>query len=106
MTNHKRFCRTATFLILRLFFSSGTVYQVSYSFLGVLGLTKSFADISAARHADLLFVKVKGDGENDLSSYCNREGIKHVLFEDFSRALPVVQSIVAGNKTATEVLGG
>ncbi|KAG6907613.1 hypothetical protein DXG01_008190 [Tephrocybe rancida] len=63
------------------------------------------SDISAAKHADLLFVKVKGDGENDLSSYCTREGIKHVLFEDFSTALPVVQSVVAGKKTVAEVLG-
>ncbi|KAG6865495.1 hypothetical protein C0991_002093 [Blastosporella zonata] len=63
------------------------------------------SDISAAKHADLLFVKVKGDGENDLSSYCTREGIKHVLFEDFSKALPVIQSVVAGKQTVAEVLG-
>ncbi|KAG6872469.1 hypothetical protein C0995_009468 [Termitomyces sp. Mi166 len=64
------------------------------------------SDISAARHADLLFVKVKGDGENDLSTYCTREGIKHMLFEDFSHALPVVQSVVAGETTVAKVLGG
>ncbi|KAG6844499.1 hypothetical protein H0H87_006385 [Tephrocybe sp. NHM501043] len=62
------------------------------------------SDISAAKHADLLFVKVKGDGENDLSSYCTREGIKHVLFSDFSKALPVVKSVVTGEKTLKEVL--
>ncbi|KAF5378868.1 hypothetical protein D9615_006925 [Tricholomella constricta] len=63
------------------------------------------SDISAAKHADLLFVKVKGDGENDLASYCNKEGIKHVLFEDFSKALPVVQSVVTGEKTVAQVIG-
>ncbi|KAG5641021.1 hypothetical protein DXG03_006374 [Asterophora parasitica] len=63
------------------------------------------SDISAAKHADLLFVKVKGDGENDLASYCNKEGIKHVLFEDFSKALPVVQSVVAGEKTIAQIIG-
>ncbi|KAG5715187.1 hypothetical protein E4T56_gene3063 [Termitomyces sp. T112] len=62
------------------------------------------SDISAARHADLLFVKVTSSGDNDLSSYCTREGITHVLFEDFSRALPVVKSVVAGDKTVAEVL--
>ncbi|KAF8069232.1 HAD-like domain-containing protein [Lyophyllum atratum] len=62
------------------------------------------SDISAAKHADLLFVKVKGDGENDLAAYCAREGIKHVPFEDFSKALPVVQSVVSGEKTIAEVV--
>lgn len=61
-------------------------------------------DISAARHADLLFVKAKADGENDLAAYCNREAIKHVLFKDFSKALPVVQSIVNGAKTLDQVI--
>ncbi|KAF9461728.1 HAD-like domain-containing protein [Collybia nuda] len=62
------------------------------------------SDISAAKHADLLFVKQKDDGENDLAAYCTREGIKHVLFKDFSNALPVVQSVVQGKKTLAEVL--
>jgi 2-hydroxy-3-keto-5-methylthiopentenyl-1-phosphate phosphatase len=52
----------------------------------------------------MLFVKVKGgpDGENDLAKYCTREGISHVTFSDFSRALVAVQSIVQGEKTAEE----
>lgn len=62
------------------------------------------SDISAARHADLLFVKVKGDGENDLAAYCTKEGIRHVLFEDFSKALPIIKSVVAGEKTVTQVV--
>ncbi|KAF8655363.1 hypothetical protein AX16_003098 [Volvariella volvacea WC 439] len=62
------------------------------------------SDISAARHADVLFVKTKEDGENDLAAYCVREGIKHVLFKDFSQALPVVKSVVDGEKTIDQVV--
>lgn len=61
-------------------------------------------DISAAKHADLLFVKTKEDGENDLSVYCEREGIKHHLIRTFGEALPVVQDIVEGRKTIQDVL--
>ena len=63
-------------------------------------------DISAARHADLLFVKAKPGGENDLAAYCTREGITHVLFEDFSQVLPVVQAVVSGEKTLADVVRG
>lgn len=61
-------------------------------------------DISAAKHADILFVKQKDDGENDLATYCTRLGIQHVLFTDFSKALPIVQSVVKGEKSVDEVL--
>ncbi len=50
----------------------------------------------------MLFVKEKQDGENDLATYCTREGIPHVLFPDFSRALLVLRSIVEGAKTPQE----
>ncbi|KAF8997109.1 HAD-like domain-containing protein [Cyathus striatus] len=63
------------------------------------------SDISAAKHADVLFVKEKPGGENDLAAYCTRESIRHVLFEDFSKALPIVQSIVEGKKSVDEVVG-
>lgn len=62
-------------------------------------------DISAAKYADLLFVKTKEDGENDLSVYCHREGIKHFLFSDFAEALPIVESVVKGEKTIDSILG-
>ncbi|KAJ7254809.1 HAD-like domain-containing protein [Mycena rebaudengoi] len=62
------------------------------------------SDMSAARHADVLFVKQKDDGENDLAAYCKREGIRHILFADFSQALAVVQAVVSGEKTPAEVL--
>jgi 2-hydroxy-3-keto-5-methylthiopentenyl-1-phosphate phosphatase len=60
--------------------------------------------LSAAQHADVLFVKEKEDGENDLAAYCTREGIKHILFKNFGDALSVVQSVVRGEKTKDEVL--
>ncbi|KAI0063849.1 hypothetical protein BV25DRAFT_1869613 [Artomyces pyxidatus] len=60
------------------------------------------SDMSAAKHADVLFVKEKENGENDLAAYCTNEGIKHVLFDDFSTALPAVRSIVEGTKTAED----
>ncbi|EIM89227.1 uncharacterized protein STEHIDRAFT_52744 [Stereum hirsutum FP-91666 SS1] len=63
------------------------------------------SDMSAAKHADILFVKEKPDGDNDLAAYCNREGIKHILFPDFSEATKVVRSVVEGEKTREEVLG-
>ncbi|KZT36146.1 hypothetical protein SISSUDRAFT_1050258 [Sistotremastrum suecicum HHB10207 ss-3] len=62
------------------------------------------SDMSAARHADLLFVKQKPGGENDLAAYCRREGIKHVLFEDFTGALGLVKAVVGGEKTVAEAL--
>ncbi len=39
-------------------------------------------DMSAAAHADLLFVKLNADGHSDLSKYCIKEHIKHVEFYD------------------------
>jgi len=56
-------------------------------------------DISAAMHADILFVKNKADGENDLATYCQRENIKHINFNTFATALPIVQAIVSGEKS-------
>jgi hypothetical protein len=51
--------------------------------------------MSAAQHADVLFVKLKENGESDLAKYCDNLGIKNIKFQDFSQALPIVQSIVA-----------
>lgn len=59
-------------------------------------------DLSAAKHADVLFVKEKPDGESDLATYCTRENIPHVLFTDFSKVVPVIRSIVEGEKTPKE----
>ena len=49
-------------------------------------------------------MKTELDGENDLAVYCQREGIKHVVFDEFSKVVPVVDSIVKGTKTIQEVV--
>jgi len=55
------------------------------------------SDMSAAVHADTLFVKNdKPEGQNDLAAYCLREGIGHILFKDFTEALPIVSAIITG----------
>lgn len=61
-------------------------------------------DMSAARHANVLFVKQKEDGDNDLAAFCKREGIPHILFEDFGKALNAVKSVVEGEKSVQEIL--
>lgn len=63
------------------------------------------SDMSAAKHADVLFVKEKED-ENDLLEYVQKEGIRHVPFTQFGDALPIVESVVKGRKTVDEVLVG
>lgn len=67
-------------------------------------LTFPTLDMSAARHADVLFVKKKPGMDNDLAAYCTREGIPHILFEDFGRALGVVQEVVEGKLTVKDAL--
>jgi len=63
------------------------------------------SDMSAAKHADMLFAKNdKPVGQNDLAEYAKREGIRHVLFKDFTDALPIVQSVVGGEKSVDQVL--
>lgn len=62
------------------------------------------SDMSAARHADVLFVKQKPGADNDLAAFCVREGIQHVLFEDFDRALGVVKKVVDGEMTVKDAL--
>lgn len=39
-------------------------------------------DLSAARHADVLFTKEMANGDSDLLAYCKREKINHVPFTD------------------------
>lgn len=40
------------------------------------------SDLSAARHADLLFAKEMANGDSDLMAYCKKEGIPRVPFTD------------------------
>jgi 2-hydroxy-3-keto-5-methylthiopentenyl-1-phosphate phosphatase len=70
---------------LLFFLGDGVSGMVSYIPKEIL-VYLHFSDMSAARHADVLFVKKKDDGENDLAAYCKREGIRHILFADFSQS--------------------
>lgn len=38
------------------------------------------SDLSAARHADVLFTKEMANGDSDLMAFCKKEGIPHVPF--------------------------
>lgn len=105
MTSLKLFFRTGTYPTLLPSFSSVMASQASTNRLVVKPyIHHKSTDMSAAKHAHVLFVKEKPGNENDLATYCNNEGIKHILFSDFSKALPVVQSVVIGTKTIEEVL--
>ncbi len=87
-----------------LFFFGDGVSGASLLYNHGIYLDLYSADISAARHADLLFVKSKPGGDNDLAAYCKREDIKHVLFGEFKDVLPTVQTIVEGKKTIPEII--
>ncbi|KAH8983772.1 HAD-like domain-containing protein [Lactarius akahatsu] len=114
LSNLLKFTRTARWNIKYRHPSSGYGHDKSQAILPYRNLTNrpllfffgdGVSDLSAAKHADVLFVKEKLDGENDLATYCTRENIPHVLFPDFSRALLVVRSIVEGTKTPEEWFG-
>ncbi|GAB1519400.1 hypothetical protein RhiTH_002466 [Rhizoctonia solani] len=63
------------------------------------------SDMSAAKHADVLFAKNdKPEGENDLAEYCKKEGIPHILFRTFAGALPIVKDVVEGRKSVEQAL--
>ncbi|KAJ9093411.1 hypothetical protein QFC21_006441 [Naganishia friedmannii] len=62
------------------------------------------SDMSAAKHADLLFVKEMPNGDSDLAAYCKEQGIDHVSFKDFNKVLEVVKSVVEGANTVPEVI--
>lgn len=62
------------------------------------------SDLSAARHADLLFTKVGPSGESDLQKFCERENIPHVDFKDFSTVEAKVKEVVEGGKSCEQVI--
>ncbi|EIW78175.1 HAD-like protein [Coniophora puteana RWD-64-598 SS2] len=53
------------------------------------------SDMSAAKHADVLFVKLNEGTHNDLMRFCRQEGIHHIRVRSFAEALPVVQRVKA-----------
>lgn len=61
-------------------------------------------DLSAAQHADVLFVKMKENGESDLAQYCDRRGIRYIRFQNFSQVLPIAERIVAGTSSIEQAL--
>lgn len=63
------------------------------------------SDLSAAQHADVLFVKVTGIDEKDnLKKHCDKAGIPYIPFLDFHVAKAIVGQIVRGEKTREEFL--
>lgn len=46
------------------------------------------SDLSAAKHADLLFAKTMVNGHSDLQTYCEKQGIRHVPFVDLYVCIP------------------
>lgn len=60
--------------------------------------------MSAAQHADVLFIKMKGYEESDLATYCDKLGIKYIKFHDFSQVLPIVEKVVNGSMSVAEAL--
>lgn len=62
------------------------------------------SDLSAARHADLLFTKVGESGTSDLLKYVQREGIPHVAVKCFGQILEDVQKVVVDGETPEKVI--
>jgi len=63
------------------------------------------SDLSAAQHADVLFVKVTGIDEKDnLKKHCDKAGIPYIPFFDFHVAKAIVGQIVRGDKTKDDFL--
>jgi len=62
------------------------------------------SDLSAARAADLLFVKVIPNHTNDLSKHCIREKIPFVQFAEFSQVKIAVEAVVTGTQTIDQLL--
>ena len=61
-------------------------------------------DLSAAKHADVLFAKEMANGDSDLMAYCKKETIPFVPFTDFTKVLEKVKEVVEGKKSPKEVL--
>lgn len=67
--------------------------------------TSLSTDLSAAKHADVLFVKVTGIDEKDnLKKHCDKAGIPYVPFSDFHVAKAIVGQIIRGEKTKEDFL--
>ncbi|PWZ01907.1 hypothetical protein BCV70DRAFT_198188 [Testicularia cyperi] len=61
------------------------------------------SDMSAARHADVLFVKDKED--NDLATYCNTNNIPYHLFRDWTIPKRMLEALISEELTWDDVAG-
>ncbi|KAL8292656.1 hypothetical protein RQP46_001268 [Phenoliferia psychrophenolica] len=61
------------------------------------------SDFTAARSADLLFVK-EGTGTNDLKTHCDRLRIPHRVFGNFHHILNAVGACVEGRTSLDDIL--
>lgn len=59
--------------------------------------------MSAARHADVLFVKDKED--NDLATYCRAQNIPHHMFKDWTVPKKMLEKIISGELKIEDVAG-
>ncbi|SCV74275.1 BQ2448_6707 [Microbotryum intermedium] len=62
------------------------------------------SDLSAARAANLLFVKVIPGHTNDLSVHCDREQIPYVAFEQFLQVKDAVANVIEKRATIEQLL--
>ncbi|KAL9934973.1 hypothetical protein V8E36_006049 [Tilletia maclaganii] len=60
------------------------------------------SDMSAARHADVLFVKDQKD--NDLATYCRKNGIPFKLFKDWTVIRDEVKKVLDGQVQPKDVM--
>lgn len=58
--------------------------------------------MSAAQHADILFVKDKKD--NDLGKYCDKKGFPYKLFKDWNEIKGIVSDIIEGKVEPKEAM--
>lgn len=56
------------------------------------------SDLSAARYADILFAKLKDNGESDLAEYCRKEEIPHRTFKNFEEVIDMIKPLVEGGE--------
>lgn len=60
------------------------------------------SDISAAKHADVLFARK----DRDLEFYCKREDIPYIAFDTFAEVESVVRKLVDGKARIEKSLSG
>lgn len=62
------------------------------------------SDLSAARAADLLFVKVVPGAHNDLARHCKKESIPHIVFDSFDLVQKTVEDVVVNGRALADLV--